>query len=801
MGPKPLNPDVLMRRADPSDFNFSTTDDLPEMVEPFGQERALDAIRFGAGIEQRGYNIFVTGMPSSGKHLAVRGFLEALAQRQHAPCDWAYAHNFKSPQQPRVLRLETGMAPLLRDGMAELIDDLKTAIPAVFESEEYRQRRQGVDAEVNAAPGRAFELLGQRAEGRGIALLNTPNGPAMAPMRLGKVLTPEEFNELPESERDTLSKALGEMREELQQLMMQVPRWEKLRRDRIRQLNGEFVRRTVTPLMADLADKLKGSKSATQYLGEVKDDIIEHIELFLQEHTGVKSGEGDQTPIGGAVRETNPFWRYQINVIVSNDARRGAPVVYEPHPTMANLVGRIEMVAQMGTLVTDFTRIRAGALHRAAGGFLMLNAADLLSQPLAWEALKRALRREQVVIEPMERIAGYTPVVTLEPEPTPLSIKIVLVGDRMLYYMLRARDADFDDLFKVQADFSESVERDAAALHGLAQLCGAITRRSSLRPLDPSGAARMAEFASREAGDAQKLSILISPLADLLREADYFARQSDRPAITAADIEAALAAQEKRSDRPRELYLEGVVRGQLLIDTASQAVGQINGLSVVDGGTFGFGRPQKITARVRPGQGQVIDIEREVALGGKLHSKGVLILSGYLASHYGRDLPLSLSASLVFEQSYGGVDGDSASTAELIVLLSAIAEIPLKQSFAITGAINQQGQVQAIGGVNEKIEGFFEICRQRGLSGQQGVIIPQSNVQNLMLKRAVVEAVRAGQFAVYAVSHADEAIALLTGMEAGQYRRGRFPAGSFNAAVAARIRHFARTAKRRRIQT
>jgi lon-related putative ATP-dependent protease len=788
MPPVPLKPEDAAIRIDAKEFKFKSTENLPDQDIAVGQDRAVSAMQFGAGIKQKGYNLFVTGAPGAGKHLAVRGFLETLAKDQDAPCDWAYVFDFKNPRKPRALQLDSGFAKALRDTMLDLIDDLKTAIPSIFESDEYHGRRKAIDAEINTESAAAFQALGQKAEPLGFGLLSTQNGPAILPVKDGKVLEPQEFNALPDLE--TRLSAMRALREDLEAILAKAPIWERARRDRIRALNRDLVRRSIQPLMQEAKDKVIHSKSAQDYLRDVDADIVEHIELFLRDQTEARKEPDGRAPPGPQPEE-NPFWRYEINILVSNGPNDGAPVIYEPHPTLANLVGRVELVAQFGTLVTDFSMIRPGALHRAYGGYLLLDADELLTQPMAWDALKRALRRETVVIESIDRAAGVAAAVSIDPDPIKMNAKIVLFGDRRIYAMLRERDPDFFDLFKVLVDFSELVDDTPANREGIVRLIGTIARRSGLLPLDPSGVAKTLELSKRNAGDRRKFSVVVSGIADVLREADHAAKAAGKDLISALYIDGAVRAMEHRVALPKERHHEIVARGTILLDVAGARVGQVNGLSVLDAGDIAFGKPARITARVRAGDGKVIDIEREAQLGGRLHSKGVLILSSYLASHYLPEKPLSLSASLVFEQSYGGVDGDSATVAELLALLSAITEVPLNQALAVTGSLNQHGQVQPIGGVNEKVEGFFDICAARGLTGEQGVAIPATNVENLALKSHVIDAMAKGRFRIWPLVTIDDAIELFTRLKAGGKTKGAFPRGSFNRKVADRLALFA----------
>jgi lon-related putative ATP-dependent protease len=793
MAAKSVSVDRLYRRCPEDQLGFKeSTAELEAIDYTMGQDRALGAVKFGATIDQPGFNVYVMGPTGSGKHTAVRALLEPIAARAHAPCDWAYVYNFKDPQRPRAIRLETGTASALRDAIAELIDDLKTTIPAVFESDSYRKMRQAIDFEFGSRQEQALEGLRKQAAARGIALLNTQAGMGFAAMKNGEVLNPAAFEALPEEEKKALAAAIEELRAQLAELLYKLPSAEKERRDRIRELNREVARSSITRLIDELRDRaFPGHSGARTFIEEVTADLIENVHLFLPAPNEEQMAE---SITGAQVRPRgNPLRRYEINVMVSNNPTLGAPILFEPHPSHANLVGRIEHYAQLGTLVSDLTLIRPGALHKAAGGFLLLDIRKLLTQPFAWETLKRALRTQQIKIESPADSPSVITTVTLDPEPIPLDIKVILFGEREYYYLLTEADPDFADFFKVQADFAESVDRTPESIRNLARLLASICRRSEVRPLDPGATARLIEHASRLSGDVEKLLVMVSPFADVIREADHIARQADRRVVHRADIDAAIEAQVKRADRFRERQQEAILRDLVFVETEGSKVGQVNGLSVLTLAVFAFGRPSRITARVRAGLAGVIDIEREVALGGPIHAKGMLILQGYLNGRYLPGTILSLSASIVFEQSYGGVEGDSASAAELLALLSAIAEVPLRQDLAITGSINQHGQIQAIGGANEKIEGFFDICRARGLTGKQGVAIPVSNVASLMLRQDVVEAVKAEKFHIFELERIEDAIELFAGMKAGERdASGGFPAGSFNAKVEERLAAFAK---------
>jgi lon-related putative ATP-dependent protease len=785
---EPLDPAAVYRPCSIDQFTFQTTAELPELTEIIGQARAVEAVRFGIGIRHEGYNLFVLGPPGTGKFSLVRQFLEQEATTKPVPPDWCYVYNFAHPRHPRALRLPHGQGVALRQDMARLVEDLRTTIPAVFESEDYRARKQAIAEAFKTREGKLFEELQQQAEAVGIALIRTQAGLGFAPVREGQVLSPEQFQELPPAEQEQVSAHIAELQEQLQTILQEAPQWERELRDQIKSLDRELVLLAITPLMDKLHHQYSALTQIVDYLQAVQQDVLDNLESFQS------TEEDPQTasmaiPLPRTQASTLRFRRYQVNVLVEHGDQSGAPVIYEDYPTYQNLVGQVEqLVTQMGALLIDFLLIKPGALHRANGGYLVLEVHKLLSQPMAWEQLKRSLRAGEIRIESPGQTAGLVSTVSLEPEPIPLEIKIVLVGDRSLYYLLAQSDPDFNELFKVEVDFEEQMRRTPENDLLYARLIGTLAAKEGLRPFDRTGVARIIEHSARLAGDAERLSTHMQSVADLSREADYWAGEASHPVISAADVQQAIDAQWRRANRVHEQFLENIQRETILIDTTGEKVGQINGLTVISLGNTAFGHPIRITARVWLGKGEVVDIEREVNLGGPLHSKGVLILSGFLGARYALEHPLSLSASLVFEQSYGGVDGDSASSAELYALLSALAEAPLKQSFAVTGSVNQLGQVQAIGGVNEKIEGFFDICRARGLTGDQGVLIPAANVKHLMLRRDVVEAVAAGQFQIYPVETIDQGIELLTGLPAGDRdEAGHYPEGSINQRVEARL--------------
>ena len=791
---KPLTAAQLYTPCAVDAFDFETTRDVKPLDGVIGQARALESIRFAIGMRHDGYNLFAFGPEGTGKASTVRRFLEREAEGQAVAADWCYVNNFADPHKPRALKLPAGKAYPLRDDMEHLVEELQAALPPAFESEDYSQRKEALEDELKKQHEGAFVTLQERAEKSHVALVRTPMGLGLAPTKDGEVLTPKDFEAMPKAEQKKRQEALNALQQQLEEILSQIPKWEKQTREKLRDLNRDFTQRAVGHLIEELEKKWQDLKQVQSYLEEVRTDVMEHATDFLPspEQVGAQGGAKGGAP-GGVSSGVGTFRRYQVNVLVSADGdHKGAPVVEEEHPTQPNLVGRIEHLSQMGTLLTDFNLIKAGALHRANGGYLILDARRVLMQPFAWETLKRALRAGHIRVESPAESMGWVTTVSLEPEAVPLDVKVVLLGEPMIYYLLSLHDPDFKELFKVAADFADRMDRDDEGLRGYARLLAGQVEHEGLRHLDKSAVARVIEQGARVVGDAEKLTTHMGSVVDLVREADYWAGVEDAKVISAKHVQEAINAKIYRSDRYRERLQEAIQRGTLVIDSDGAKVGQINGLAVLQMDSFAFGRPSRITASVNLGKGEFIDIERHVELGGPLHSKGMMILESFLSSRFGQDGPLTLNARITFEQSYGEVDGDSASSTELYALLSAIAEVPIKQSIAVTGSVDQMGNVQAIGGVNEKIEGFFDICAQRGLTGEQGVMIPAANVKHLMLRSDVVDAVKAGSFNVWAVDTIDQGLEILTGEQAGVADdNGVYPIGSVNRAVARRLRQMA----------
>jgi len=753
-------------------------------VAYLGQERAVESLRFGIGLERVGYNIFVLGQPGSHRHALVKELAEAGARDKATPDDWCYANDFTNPERPQALRLPAGKGAEFREDMHALIDEIRITIPTVFEDDDYRNQLKVLEAELQQDIKDQWEELRQNAAKEDIAVLQTPTGYVLAPVRDGKVVDDEDFEKLPADDRQRIEEKIQRLSEDLQTRIELLPNLRRKQHERVRALDQEVIAHAVTALFQDLKQKYAEVPDVAAYLEAARQDLIDNARQFREPaEPTLPFLKTDTSSLLGS---------YEINLVVANESGAPAPVVFEPNPSYPNLIGKIEHRAEMGALLTDFRMVRGGALLQANGGYLVLDMHRVLGRPFAWEALKQALFTGQVRIESPAETLGFSATTTLKPAPIPLDVKIILVGERWLYYLLSLHDTEFGGLFKVAVDLDDDVRRTADNVDALAQLVTSRAAHHELLPFDATAIQRVIEQRARQADDSERLSMNIRSLDDLLIESDYWARQHDAARITASDVVAAINRKKERLSRVEIRIAEAIERETLLIDTSGECIGQVNGLSVVDLGDYRFGHPVRITATTRIGTGDVVDIEREAKLGGAIHSKGVMILSSALSARYAPEKPLSLSASIVFEQSYGGVDGDSASIAELCALLSSIARVPIRQNVACTGSINQLGRVQAVGGVNEKIEGFFGICQRRGLDGSHAVLIPQDNVKHLMLKEDLVAAVRDNKFAVYAVEHIDQAVEVLTGRPAGSRGAdGRFADGTVNRKVEDRLLRYA----------
>jgi lon-related putative ATP-dependent protease len=780
-------------------LSFETTaeiEPLKDLSQGIGQPRAVEALKFGVGIQQQGYNIYALGPPGTGKHTIVRQFVSHHLEDSASPSDWCYVNNFEDWGKPKALNLPKGRGNELSHDMQQFVEELPNTLKAAFESEEYQNRLQSTEQEYKDQQQKVFEDLQKKAEEKSLTLVRTPSGFAFAPVKDNEVVSPDDFQKLPEDERQQFEQDIQEMQKESQRVFQKFPAWQRELRQKVRSLNQEVASYAVDPLINEIREKFNDVQAVSDFLDAVKKDIVDNVQTILAGE-GQQQGSDQQSSSamggGGQGMEGGRYLRkYKVNVAVDNSQTEGAPVVYEDNPTYANLVGRVEHQPMMGALVTDFNLIKPGALHKANGGALILDAHKVLMQPGAWDGLKRALNSREIKIESLAEMFSLISTITLQPEPIPLDVKVVLVGSPLIYYLLNHLDPEFAKLFKVAADFDTQMDWSDEHLHAFARLLASMIEHDGLRHFDRSGVSRVVEHSARKVQDQRKMSTSVQGLSDLLREADYWAGEQGREVVSSENVQKAIDSSVYRSDLLREKVQESIQRDVLLIETQGSAVGQVNGLSVVQLGEFMFGRPNRITARIRLGKGEVVDIEREAKLSGPIHSKGVLILSGFLGARYAFDRPLSLSASLVFEQSYGGIEGDSASSAELYALMSSISGVPIRQNLAVTGSVNQHGQVQAIGGVNEKIEGFFDICMERGLSGDQGVLIPQANVQHLMLRRDVIKAVEDGLFQVIPVRTIDQGIEILTGLTAGEMDENHlYPENTVNGMVQKQLNAFA----------
>ena len=762
----------------------------PEPAEPFfGQQRAVDALRFAIEMEREGYNAYVLGPLGSHRHKLVEELARERALTKPAPDDWCYINNFADPERPRALRLPAGKGAEFRDKMRTLIDEMRLAIPAAFEADDYRNQLKALEAETQKEVEQQWRSLETQASSEGIAVLQTPTGYVLAPLREGKVIDDKDFDKLPEEQRHEIQAAVKKLGEELQLRIEQMPKIRKQHLERVRTLDQDVTAHAVKLLLSELRQSYHELPDVLEYLGEVQQNIIENAQEFRQtEESALPFLKKDTSAL---------FASYDVNLVIRNEPDNGAPIVYEPNPSYPNLIGKVEHRAEMGALLTDFRMVRSGALLQANGGYLVLDIHRVLGRPFVWEALKQSLFTKQVRIESPAETLGFVSTGTLKPEPIPLDVKILLIGERWLYYLLSAYDNEFGVLFKVAADLDDDLERSASNVDAYAQLVDERIRECGLLPFRATAMRRVIEQRARKAEDSERLSMHMRSLDDLIMQADYWARRRGAKQVAVEDLREAVRQRDRRLDRVQTRVVDEIRRGTLLVDTSGECVGQVNGLAVLDLGESRFGHPVRITATTRVGTGEVVDIEREVELGGAIHSKGMMILSAALSSRFAPDLPLSMHGSVVFEQSYSGVEGDSASVGELCALLSSLANLPIRQNIAVTGSINQLGRVQAVGAINEKIEGFHAVCRERGLDGTHGVIIPDANVKHLMLNEDVVDSVRSRKFKVYAVTHIDEAIQILTGVIAGQRGNdGKFPEGSVNRKVEDQLIRYAEDRKR-----
>ncbi|MTZ14218.1 AAA family ATPase [Pseudomonas sp. JL972] len=776
-----LAPDALTRPFDPSQFNFNNTDELEPFLGVLGQERAVEALQFGVAMPRPGYNVYVMGEPGTGRFSFVRRYLRAEGKRLHTPADWLYINNFDEPREPRVLKLEPGSAAAFIADINQLIDNLLATFPAVFEHPSFQQKKSAIDRAFNQRYDKALDIIEKLALEKEIALYRDASNIAFTPMKDGKALDEADFALLPEAERERYHNDISTLEVRLNEELASLPQWKRESTNQLRLLNDETISQALQPLLAPLSQKYAENAGVEAYLQAVQVNLLKTVVEQLVDENRPEA----QSRV--LLEE-----QYSPSLMVGHSLDAGAPVVFEPHPTYDNLFGRIEYNTDQGALYTSYRQLRPGALHRANGGFLMLEAEKLLGEPFVWDALKRALQSRKLKMESPLAELGRLATVTLTPEVIPLNVKVIIIGSRQLYYTLQDLDPDFQEMFRVLVDFDEDIPLAEDSLEQFAQLLKTRTSEEGMAPLSAAAVARLATYSARLAEHQGRLSARIGDLFQLVSEADFIRQLAKDEVTDVGHIERALKAKATRTGRVSARILDDILAGVILIDSEGAAIGKCNGLTVLEVGDSAFGMPARISATVYPGGSGIVDIEREVNLGQPIHSKGVMILTGYLGSRYAQEFPLEISASIALEQSYGYVDGDSASLGECCALISALSRTPLKQCFAITGSINQFGEVQAVGGVNEKIEGFFRLCEARGLTGEQGVIIPFANVATLMLDERVLEAVRCERFHIYAVRQVDEALSLLVGEQVGAAdEQGRFPSGSVNARVVERLRDIA----------
>jgi predicted ATP-dependent protease len=763
-----LKPESLRAVCDPDALGFETTLDVTPLKEKVvAQDRAVHALEFGLGVKDLEYNIYVAGPPRAGKTETIMAYVQEMAAKEPTPPDYIYVHNFKDPEMPQSLSLPNGKGRLLKADMEVLISNLRMQIPEVFESEDYSSRREALMHGFTQERNKILQELDSKAGEEGFILNISPTGLMIFPGKEGKPLGEDELKALNDADREALRQKSTQLHTEMNEAIRKIRKMEKEFQEKEKKLDQDVALYVVGHHIEELREKYQDLPQVLDYLKDVQEDILKNID-------DLKRRPGAQSPFPFPTPEPS-FVQYQVNVFVDHSETKGAPVVMENNPTYTNLFGAVERRAQFGALVTDFTLIRPGALQRANGGYLVLEALDLLRWFFSYEAMKRCLKNGEIKIEDPMEMFGLITTRTLQPQPIPLNIKIILVGDPYIYQLLYIYDEDFHKFFKIKAHFDWRMRKTDDHLLKFCELLAGYCREKKLLPLHKTGMARLVEYSQEQAGHQQKLTLQLKEVQDVLKEANYWARTNTHEVVFGSDVDQAIAEKTYRADLPEEKFQEIIDEGMLFIETEGQVVGQVNGLSVYTLGDHSFGRPSRITATVALGKEGVVAIDRESQLSGNIHNKGVLILAGYLKSRFAQNKPLTLSASLCFEQSYGMVEGDSASLAELCTLLSALAEVPLAQNLALTGSVSQRGEAQPIGGVNWKVEGFYKVCQARGLDGAQGVIIPKANVPELMLKQEVVDAVKAGKFHVWAVGHADEALELLTGLPAGK----RLPDGTF----------------------
>jgi predicted ATP-dependent protease len=776
----PLSIDKIHAHVDSSELGFEHTDQLEAFNGVLGQDRAVNAIQFGVAMQRTGYNIYVMGEVGTGRSSYVKDYLNSEAKRQTTPYDWAYVNNFDRSREPKAINFEPGQASEFKTDIDKLIDNLLDIFPAAFEHQSYQQRKSHIETEFNRRYDQAIDKVERSALKQQVALFRESGSISFTPMVDGKAMDETQFAQLDDELREVFHDAIVSLENMLNDELIPLPQWKRESTEKLRSLNKETIDTAITPTMDALAKKYCHS-SALAHIEDIRKHLHKTVVEELVDERILESREEATKRL--ILQDT-----YSPNLLTERDKTSGAPVIYETHPSYANIFGRIEFSSEQGTLVTNYRQICAGALHKANGGYLILDAEKLLNEPNVWEALKRAIKSRTLKMESPYSDMGLLNTTTLSPESIPLDVKIILIGSREIYYWLQDYDEDFQEMMRVLVDFNGQIDRNKESISYFSRLLKSRIDEEGYKPLSATGVARLIEYSSRLAEDQRHLSAQIGTLFELLAEAEFTRNLTHADYIEAEHVQRALDAKDERSNRISRQIQSDMLDGTILIDTQGTATGKINGLTVLSIGDSSFGAPARITATVYPGGKGIVDIEREVTLGQPIHSKGVMILSGYLGQKYAQRFPLEISAHITMEQSYGHIDGDSASLGEVCCLISALTNTPLKQSFAITGSINQYGEVQAIGGANEKIEGFFELCKARGLTGDQGVIIPESNIKHLALRTDVLEAVKAGEFSIYSVAQVDDALEILTGKRAGKLnKQGAFTRHSLNEKIVLRL--------------
>lgn len=755
-----INLAEIQHKFKAEDLDFSSTEELSAIKEEIiGQDRAADSLDFGMRVNKNGYNIFMAGESGTGKSTYAENMAEERSAEMEKPKDILYVFNFSEPEKPRVMRVPAGMGNDLKEDLEKIIDELQDEIPRAFEGEEYEAERKEILNEYQPKSNKVMQEFEESVNERGFILKNTSQGLVPVPIdENGETLSREDFQEMDEQEKEEIRNTSQKIQNEISQVMREIRSIKKEAQDELSALEKKIGISVVQPIIYHLKDKYSGCEEIVDYLEEVQADIVDHIGRFRN-----NDDDQQQNPFLAMEQDEDGsfFSRYQINIFVNNSKTKGAPVIYEKNPTYYNLFGKIEGKSQFGTITTNFTMIKSGSLHQANGGFLIVHAKDLLTNPFCWDTLKRALINQENTVENIGEQYRSVPIITLKPEALKLDLKVIMIGSPYIYYLLYNFDEEFSELFKIKADFDIEMEKNEENIKKFADFISSVINRDELKEFSAGAVAAMIDFSSRLTDDRQKLSTKFNEIIEILYEADAWADTAAEELVSADSVNKAISEKERRSNLLEEKIQEKIDRGQLLLDVEDAEVGQINGLSVYQAGNYRFGRPARITVRSYLGQKGVINIEREAEMSGKIHSKGVMILTGYLGGKYAQEAPLSLTASIAFEQSYGGIDGDSATCAEAVALLSSLAELPVRQDIAITGSMNQKGIIQPIGGVNEKIEGFFKVCQAKGLSGSQGVIIPERNLDNLMLSQEVTGAVEKGDFHLYSIDNFDQALEIM----------------------------------------